>query len=560
MKRTLVFFPILAFITVAAALGKDDKLDAPPTGLTPTTAVVSQILKHYDAAVGQLKAGVNDTRREVWHFSKAGLTGTETLTRQGFNFRSKIVAGPIVNEYGQFLDHRWHKDPNGFVSPMEGIDTSSFQMLIFMRNFNDTEDPKNDVKTIGESADPQPGYVVQITRPSYKHPEWVYYDKKSGLIDEIVNAVGSSRFTATYTDYRNTKGLTQPWHVHVTDGRTPLDNDFTRESLAIGVPIDVRDFITPADTPSFATFSGHMDIPARVMFHHLYMPTGLNQYRTFSAPTAVVRLNVNGRGLDFELAAGDPESYIDWDVAQQLALPAYGQVTRTPSGEPLAYDTMLPQTQIGGLTLHNFAVRALRFNYHIGGDIEVVGTLGYDVLKSGVFKIDYDNGRITLDPASTFDVPAPVPGSFTVPIHFDQGYAFLEGLLDSHFSSSILFANNFELSYVFGHFTSQYPDSVKDTTGRHHSAGVVPFADSGGYGQEIEFWPGTIPDLIFGQAHFVDYDMLGTDGAVAFAGHQVDAVIGADFLKYYDVYLDYPHSRVLLKPNKSFYNFFHVSR
>ena len=86
MKRTLFILPILALITTTAALAKDDKLDAPPEGLTPTTATVSQILKRYDAAVGQLKAGVDDTHREVWHFSKSGLTGTETLTRQGFDF------------------------------------------------------------------------------------------------------------------------------------------------------------------------------------------------------------------------------------------------------------------------------------------------------------------------------------------------------------------------------------------------------------------------------------------------------------------------------------------
>jgi len=111
---------------------------------------------------------------------------------------------------------------------------------------------------------------------------------------------------------------------------------------------------------------------------------------------------------------------------------------------------------------------------------------------------------------------------------------------------------------VFGHFTSRYPDSVKDTTGRKHASAVVPFADSGGYGRDIDVWMSTIPDLQFGQAHFLKYFMLGTDGDVDFGDHQVDAVIGADFLKYYDVYLDYPHNRVLLKPNKSFFDEFHA--
>ncbi|HET9392655.1 MAG TPA: retropepsin-like aspartic protease [Candidatus Rubrimentiphilum sp.] len=558
MKRTLFILPILALITATVALAKDDKLDAPPDGITPTTATVSQILKHYDAAVGQLKAGVDDTHREVWHFSNAGLAGTETLTRKGFDFRSKIVAGPVVDEYGQFLGHRWHKDPNGYVSPMEAPDPTSFEMLIFMRNFGDTEDTKNDVKVIGEVADPHPAYVVQITRPNYKHPEWVFYDKNTGLIDEIVNAIYTTRYTATYSDYRPTKGLTQPWHIHVTDGRAYLDDDFMRQSLTIGEPVDVRDFITPSDTPAFATYNGHVEIPARVISERLYFETGLGQYQPFVAPTAVVRVNINGRGLDFELSTGDSGSYIDWDVAQQLGLSANGHALRMPDGTPIPYDTIVPSMQIGGLTLHNFAMRALRFNYHIGGDTQVVGTLGYDVLKSGVFKIDYDNGKITLDPASAFDSGQPVEGAFSIPLHFDDGYAFLEGLLNFHFSSAILFANNFEISFVFGHFTSRYPESVKDTNGRNHSSAVVPFADSGGYGREAEVWLSTIPDLQFGQAHFISYYMLGTDADEDYGGHQVDAALGADFLKYYDMYVDYPHNRVLLKPNKSFFNAFHM--
>lgn len=558
MRRTLVFFPLLALCAVAAAAAKDDKLSAPPPGITPTTVTVSQILKQYDAAVGQLKAGLNDTRREVWHFTDAGLNGTETLTRQGYDFHSKIVAGPVVNEYGQFLGQRWHKDANGFVTPVQGIDPTSFEMLVFMRNFADTEDPKNDVKVIGESSDPQPSYVVQINRPNYQHPEWVFYDKKTGLVDEIVNVVSGKRYTATYTDYRVTKGLSQPWHVHVTDGRAPLDDDFVRQSLAIGIAADAREFTMPTNTSTLATVSAHTDLPARIVTRHLYMDSGISSYRTFTAPTVVLRVTVNGRGLDFELTSGTPESLIDWDVAQQLGLSAYGQALRTPSGEPLAYDTILSGAQIGPIALRNFAVRALPFNYHLGGDIEVVGTLGYDVLKSGVFKIDYDNGKVTLDPAAAFDAPIPVTGAFMLPLHFDQGYPFFEGLLDLHESQSLLLANNFDLSYVLGHFTSKYPDSVKDTSGQHHGGSVVPFADSSGYGRELEVWLGRIADLQFGPAHFVDYYMLGTDGDVEFAGHQVDAVIGADFLKYYDVYLDYPHNRVLLKPNKAFYDTFHA--
>lgn len=552
MGRTFVILPIFALLAAGTAFAADDKqLDTPPAGITPTTATVSQVLKSYDAATGQLKAGVDDTRREAWHFNSAGLAGTETLTRQGLNFRSKIVAGPIVNEYGQIEGSRWHKDANGYVSPMQGIDTSSFQMLIFMRNFADAEDPKNDVKIIGETSEPQPAYVLQIARPDYKHPEWVYYNKSTGLIDQIVNVVDGKKYTATYGGYKTTKGLAQPWHVHVTDGRPTLDDDFTRDSLAIGVPIDPRDFVQPADTSTLATVTSHFDLPARAPVDRMDLQTGLGQYQQLSAPTVVVRVNVGDRGLDFELATGSPDSYIDWTVAQQLGLSSFGQTVRAPNGDAISYDTVIPSMQVGGLTLHNFAVRALHFNYHIGGDTQVVGTLGYDVLKTGVFKIDYDNGKVTLDPASSFAGLQPVPGAFGVPITFDSGYAYLPGFLDFHATPNILLANDFELSFVMGPFLAKYPDTVKDTTGRNHTSTFVPFADSNGYGTEADVWLGSIADLQFGMAHYADYLVLGTNGDFDFGGRRTDAVIGADLLKYYDVYLDYPHNRVFMKPNKS---------
>src|SRR5947199_10456809 len=89
MRRTLVLVSIFSLITAGAVFAKDDKLSEPPPGITPTTVTVGQILKQYDAAVGKLKAGVADARREAWHFTEAGLRGTETLTRQEYNFHSK---------------------------------------------------------------------------------------------------------------------------------------------------------------------------------------------------------------------------------------------------------------------------------------------------------------------------------------------------------------------------------------------------------------------------------------------------------------------------------------
>jgi hypothetical protein len=57
----------------------------------------------------------------------------------------------------------------------------------------------------------------------------------------------------------------------------------------------------------------------------------------------------------------------------------------------------------------------------------------------------------------------------------------------------------------------------------------------------------------------VNFQIMAADGDMDFvSGRSIDAVMGGDLLQYYDIYLDYPHSRIFLKPNKAFFKFFKV--
>jgi len=187
--------------------------------------------------------------------------------------------------------------------------------------------------------------------------------------------------------------------------------------------------------------------------------------------------------------------------------------------------------------------------------------IGYDVLAAGVFKIDYVNGTFEVFPSKAFDGegPAQVHDAYVLPIEFDSGLPFFTGSIDSHETHNILFDNDFDSSFVFGDFTSEYPDSVKDVvTGKSHGTSVIPFADSKGYGKEVQTWLGNVPDINFGPARFLNFQIVASDGSMEFGGHDVDAVMGGDLLKYYDIYLDYPHNRIFLLPNKAFFKFFKV--
>ncbi|HET7814317.1 MAG TPA: retropepsin-like aspartic protease [Candidatus Baltobacteraceae bacterium] len=555
MKRASLTFVLLLTAATGTAFARGSKdLDTPPAGVTPATVTVSQILKSYDSATGR-RTGSIDTSNEVWQFNKQGLQGTETLLRSGSDYYSKLAAGPLVEEYGQFLGHGWHRDYNGVVSPVATQDSASFEMLLIASNLNDASDPKNDVKMLGELAGQ---YVVQVKETGAKHPEFVYYDKKSGLIDKMSYVSYGERVTLTFGDYRATRGLTQPWHIHWSDGTASLDDDFVRKSMSVGVPIDSMKFITPASSMKFQSFSGNVKLPAKVFIDTYTIDVGGGYQHDADAPTLVVRVNVNGRGLDFAVSAGEANTIIDSGVARELGLPTYGQTTHA-DGDDVAWDTVLPSAEIGGLSLHNFAVRALPFHYHANDSTKVVGVLGFDVLSSGVFKMDFDNGTLDLYPASTYD-NSPFAGDqgATLNILFDRGYPFIQGTLAAHPSENVLFDNDYAFSYLLGGFVDRYPDAVTDVvTNKSHGVATIPFADSSGYGKEVSVYLGKIPDIQIGPAHFVNYQMVTVDGPLYYGGHEVDAIMGGDVLRYYDVYLDYPHNKIYLQPNKSFFKAFH---
>lgn len=557
MKRVFITLALAAVFTAPAAASDDKALDAPPPGITATTTTVSQILKAYSAAVGHASDSENTTREESWSFTKSGLSGTETLVRRGTDFHAHIVTGPLSEDYGQFLGTGWHRFAGGAVSTVQSPDYGSFEMLLFMRNFDEATDPKNDVSVLGEMQAPKPAYVLQIKTAGAKHPEFAYYDKQTGLIDRFEYVADGKRAVITYDDYRPTHGLTQPWHVHWSDGTTGLDDDFARKTLAIGRSIDPKEFAIPGPAFPAVYYNGHQSLPVKIFEDPSAFDIGNNQYRVVVSPTVVVRLNVGGRGLDFAVSAAAPHSLIDFDVAQQLQLPSYGQTTHA-DGSAVSYDTIIPQADLGtGLLLRNWAVRATPFHYHISETTKVVGLIGYDVLSSGVFKIDYDNQALEVFPPKAFDGdhPAAATDAAVLPIRFDDGLPFFTGTIDNHDVKNILFDNDFDTSFVFGGFANAYPDSVKDlVTGKAHGSAMIPFADSKGYGKEVQVWLANVSSIKFGPAQFSNFQIIASDEDT----DQVDAVMGGDLLKYYDIYLDYPHNRIFLRPNKTFFKVFQV--
>ncbi len=503
---------------------------APPPGIVATSATVAQILKLHEKSIGSLAPGGGSTRRETWALNYMGLTGIETLVRSGTDYRATIQHGALVEEYGQDEGKRWHRGMNGTVSPAKGNEDESFVML---RVLEDAADPKNDVKLLGEVETPAQAYVVEVRRPGTKRLEWVFYDKTSGLVDRVEENHEGYRFVSTYGDYRTTSGITEPWHVHDVLGDTGAEFDYVRQTLVTGAAVNRSDFAAPESRFNPARYSSEVALPAR-----------------FRDWTVTVRVTVNGRGLDFELSPGSPKSVIDRDVARELQLPTFGQLTRTKDGKNLGYDTEIAKATVGKLELSNFGVRALEFNYEPTQDTKVVGLLGYDFLCQGFFKVDYVNGRVwQLDPAKA-DELAEKPGTTVIPLSFDDGFPMFKGTIAGHETENILFDSSFPFTFIFGSFSTRYPEAVPDLEGHKRAHTVIPFADSQSYGREVDLWQSRIKSAQFGTATFNNLQTLVTDADLF--DQDVDAVLGQNVLQFFDEYLDFAHARVILEPNEWF--------
>jgi hypothetical protein len=101
-----------------------------------------------------------------------------------------------------------------------------------------------------------------------------------------------------------------------------------------------------------------------------------------------------------------------------------------------------------------------------------------------------------------------------------------------------------------------HPEEVHDASGKAHGTSVLPFADEGSYGTKVQHWTSEISNFRFA---ILDYQRVGvetTNAPLVVKDQSVDALLGADYLHYYDLYFVYPYGRLIVKPNAIFFSTF----
>jgi hypothetical protein len=528
----IAFLPICFFAYAqpgrAARPDTDPALDVPPAGLVASKVTLSQVLAAHDKA-NQPAAGSRDTVVERWSFTDSGLAGTEVLQRSGSNYRSTLAAGPFVDRYGQIQDIRWHQDDNGFTSVTTQIDARSFYAV---RVLEDAADPKNDVTVAGQTTGERPAWVLRIKRSGYRHPEWVFYDEANGQVVRVEYVGSKRRNVETYDDFRNSGGIVRSWHMHDTDGRPELDDDWTLDSIQRGVTLPDSTFAMPPYHPTVSAVTAATAIPDR--------RTGWGN---------IVRVNVKGRGLDFLLDSAAGVSTIDRNVAHDLGLPDYGQTTRLKDGHIVNYRTMLADADVGGIHLHDFALQTEDFAWNPDEKTRIVGELGYDFFAANVLHFDNVNGTLEALPAAAFTAPVPVPGGVDVPIQLDDGVPLVPMYIGNTLTNNVVLDTALPLSLISGTFALNHPADVVDMSRGSHNHAMVPFADDNSYGIRAETWYARSPTLQFAISNYTDKLVIAANFPFLIHDKEVDGFVGIDYLRYYDLYFAYPYGRLIVKPN-----------
>jgi hypothetical protein len=502
----------------------------PPPGITPTNETIVQVLRLYRTSRGFPTSPVS-TVRESQTLSAYGESGTYTEIDSGGDYVTKTQIGPTTFERGKYKNQSWQQDENGFTNLVSGVhqeeEVSSDTLAAAVRGQD-----LSSVKLLGVVTSPVNAYVVEINPPGGRH-EWVFIDTKSGrLVRREASRLGR-RLVYTYDDFRTTNGITTAWHYHYADGRQ--GNDFDRRTTEI----DYNQPVSPSD----------LAIPASRS--PLHFPAGVTDVKLpvrIDDGVIIVRLIINGRGLDFQLDSGAAGIVLDADVARQLGLSTFGQLTAATAGTYQASQAIVPQIQIGDLTMDNVDIDCLPFNFNADAKTRVVGLLGYDFFAGSVVKVDYVNKTVdAIDPSAFV---SPKGEAFQLPIKLDDRQPMVTARLGDAGDGTFIVDTGAFGVLVFPPYVKAHREDLSYVDyGFGFGSVFTPLIFSSGVGGDIGLRPMIASAFHFADVGFDDFEVFEAIAKSDFQGEDNDGLIGYEFLRYFDVYFDYKDSMLVFQPN-----------
>lgn len=501
---------------------------SPPSGISPATMSLTDVLLKNRTAVGSLRSGTPPTRDERWTVTAGSLAGTLHYVESGSDWRQDETLGPSTTADGTSGGRHWRMNSNGQVAFGNDIHQQSAVDAMALRN------PAHPgVTLLGRTASPVDAYVVKVDPPGGRL-EYLFFDAKTFLVDRAERIVAGRRVTTTYENYQATNNVVEAWHVRVNDGLPNNDVDRVMQSLTIGTPVAAEAVAIPTNAPPImAPPPAPTSVPAEI-----------------DADQIVVQTTMGGHKVDFLMDSGAGGIVIDKNVVEALGIKEYGKYTGETAGTYTSSEVILPKISIGSLTLENVHADSLPFFQMSTSGRPIAGLLGYDFIADAVWHVDYAHGTLEVIPAATFSPPAwarPIDVSFYdfVP----TVTATLAGLTVPTF----IVDTGADRSVIFSRYREAHSAQLTDRGLGEAIEAANPFVSKmSGVGGRIEYRPLQAGPLVFGPWTFPKWLFYVTQNAAAFEFEDYDGLIGQDMLRNFDVYLDYPHSKIYLVPNDRF--------
>ena len=503
--------------------------EAPP-GIAPTSVTLKTVLDSHLKAVGKPSSPIQ-TEIETGTVNEYGLTGTYKTVTDRENWRSTETLGGFTTQSGRYKGERWEQNENGLTTLLHGLhQRNQVSGAALERSELGIDDPS--VKLLGTVSQPVNAYVVEINPSSGRH-EFLFIDASTYLLDRQESIYTTGRQVATYSDYHRLDGFMEAWHRHYSDGHPQNEADYVTTADDVNVPVSASDVEMAGiarellEYPAGATT---IKVPVRIV-----------------DGAVIVRVMINGRGLDFMLDSGASEIVIDHEVSKALGLHTFGKSVATVAGPFEQSKAVIPDLAIGPLHMRNIVVSSLPFTQDVEQGTKVVGLLGFDFISDNVVKVDYDHQVIELTPGDAFVAP---PDASYVDANLDAGVpmvpASVNGALGSHF---VIDTGATGGMVIFSGFAAAHPTQVTDMGEGKIINRYLYGITASGVGGQIPMSAIQIKEFEFGPVHFEGFLGMLTRAKSTFELEDTDGLIGYDILRSFDIYFDYLHSRVYLAPN-----------
>ncbi|MGB8797436.1 MAG: aspartyl protease family protein [Candidatus Aquilonibacter sp.] len=506
------------------AVSPQDDGTRPPSALQPTTMTLATLHANYLRALG---APLPTSVIETWSVTRDGLTGTLVVTVRGDDKREDEQLGAELHTADGVVGGRsWQQNENGEITYPTGVHRRAEIDAAALRS------GAPGVALLGMLAEEPARYVVRVDPPGGRL-EYVYFDSSTFLIDQIDEALEGTRVIFTFDGYRNVGGRMVAGHVHTIVARTGIEGDRVLRSSEVDSPPhdDALAMPTPASPLSAAHFP--VELPARILSDRIILKT-----------------RIKNRPVNLQLDSGASAIAIDTGVIDALGIPKIGASKGTMAGTYSVSQAIVPELQIGDVSLHNVAVYAIPFVELADEHTPVAGLIGFDFLNTAVFKIDYVKGTVTaLDPA-TFTPPS---GAFEQDIALDDNVPMLSATIGNATGKTFVLDTGADRSAIYSPFRLAHPDAVADQGLGTRLRDAFPFETQfTGVGGQVTYHPVQVRPFTFGGVTFSSWLFDATYNAASFEGEDNDGLIGQDVLRYFDLYLDYPHSRIYFVPNSRY--------